>query len=267
MSTLGPSPTFALGLLLAVNNSGAVGAIFLPVGARQEQRPAPTAAFAVPLVEQRRFQFPVQRQDCGPEVSADQRPGNALDTDAGFPAIVQQQTVPIIVVAALMHQPSNTLNAGRSFPTVADEWEREHEKKVGEATRVSYRVVVKRLKEHFPGAVKDYRPLDVQRYITSLENEGRAASSVQVDLIVIRMIFAHAVLAGDIDISPAVEVKKSRGLPKKARTALTEEQEEKIKTGWDTAHFGLFPYFLLYTGMRRGRLWPSPTPTLIGRKG
>jgi len=90
--------------LLTVNNSGAVGAVFSPVGPWYEPCPTPAAAFAVPLVEQRRFQFPVQRQDCGPEIFADQRPGNALNADAWFPAIVQQQTVSLIIVAALMYQ-------------------------------------------------------------------------------------------------------------------------------------------------------------------
>lgn len=42
---------------------------------------------------------------------------------------------------------------GRRFPVVADEWEREHEKTVSEATRVAYRVIVRRLKEHFNGPV------------------------------------------------------------------------------------------------------------------
>ena len=105
MSTLRPAPPFALCLLLAVNDSGTVGAIFPPVGAWHEPRPAPTAAFAVPLIEQRCFQFPVQRQDCGLEIFADQRSGNALNADAWFPAVIQQQAVPGIVVAALMHQP------------------------------------------------------------------------------------------------------------------------------------------------------------------
>lgn len=144
------------------------------------------------------------------------------------------------------------VSAGRSFPVVADEWERSHEAVVSEATRVAYRVIVKRLKAHFNGPVSRYRPLDVQRYVTCLELQGRAGNSVQMELGVIRMIFSHAVLARDIDVSPATEVKKSRGLPRKTRTALTAEQENVIRASWDAAHFGLFPYFLLYTGMRRG---------------
>jgi hypothetical protein len=32
-----------------------------------------------------------------------------LNADAWFPAVIQQQTVSIDIVAALMHQPANTL--------------------------------------------------------------------------------------------------------------------------------------------------------------
>ena len=92
-----------------MNSGGAVGTVFPPVGARQEQRPAPAAVFTFVLVEQRRFHLSVQRQDCGPEIFADQRPGNTLNADTGFPAVVQQQAVSINVVTALVYQPLNTL--------------------------------------------------------------------------------------------------------------------------------------------------------------
>ena len=143
---------------------------------------------------------------------------------------------------------------GRKFPVIADEWERGHEPKISESTRRVYGFAVRRLKEAFPGLASEVRPLDVQRYITAFEKQGRAANSVQIELAVCKMIFAHAVLAGDIDVSPAAEVKKSRGLPTKKRLALTEEQESAVKAAGraQKARFWLFPYLLLYTGMRRG---------------
>lgn len=157
--------------------------------------------------------------------------------------------------------------AGRSFSVVADEWARDHEKTVSEATRVAYGVILKRLKAHFSGAVSSYRPLDIQRYIIALERQGRAGNSVQMELGVIRMIFSHAVLAGDIDVSPAAEVRKSKGLPRKTRTALTPEQEQAIRANWNIAPFGLFPYLLLYTGMRRGEALALSYSDIDRKKG
>lgn len=146
------------------------------------------------------------------------------------------------------------LKKGRKFSAIADEWEREHESSVSESTRRVYSYAVKRLKEEFTGLASDVRPLDVQRYIAAFEKQGRSANSVQIELAVCKMIFAHAVISGDIDVSPASEVRKSRGLPTKKREALTEEQEAAVKTAGvaQEACWWLFGYLLLYTGMRRG---------------
>lgn len=143
---------------------------------------------------------------------------------------------------------------GRTFPEVADEWERTHEAEVTESTRRVYSVSVKRLKEAFPGPVSALRPLDIKRYVTVFEKQGRAAASVRIELSVLKMILSHAVLMGDIDVSPATEVHKSRGLPQKKRQALTEEQEARVKVAGEaqTAHWWLFGYLLMYTGLRRG---------------
>ena len=78
---------------------------------------------------------------------------------------------------------------------------------------------------------------------------AEAAASVDLELSVIRMIFAHAVNHGDISVSPAAEMHRSRGLPRKTREALTEAQEAAVTASWETAPFGLF---LLYIGMRCG---------------
>ena len=82
---------------------GTFRAVFGPVGAGGEQRPADGATLGVQAVEQGRFQFPVQRQHRRPELSAQQGVGNGLDADTFLP-IVQGDTVSGNVVAALMHQ-------------------------------------------------------------------------------------------------------------------------------------------------------------------
>ena len=146
------------------------------------------------------------------------------------------------------------LKNGRKFSVIADEWERDHEAEVSESTRRVYSYAVKRLKEAFTGYASDVTPLDIKRYITAFEKEGRAANSVQIELAVCKMIFSHAVLSGDIDVSPAAEVRKSRGLPTKKREALTEDQESAVKAAGraQKGRWWLFGYLLLYTGMRRG---------------
>ena len=156
---------------------------------------------------------------------------------------------------------------GRRFPNVADEWEREHEKEVKEASRISYRSSVKRIKAAFPGPVKEIKPIDVKRYLVSFEKRGYAAQTVSKELFVFRAILSYAVMAGDIDVNPAAEVKISKGLPKQTREALTEEQEKAVKTKWQDAEFGLFALFLLYTGMRRGEALAITYKDIDRKKG
>lgn len=156
---------------------------------------------------------------------------------------------------------------GRKFPVLADEWEREHEKKVKEATRIAYKSCVKRLKAAFPGPATQIKPLDVDRYLEGFEKQGYAAQTVRVELSILRMILSHAVMAGDIDVNPAAEITISKGLPKKTREALTEEQEKVVKTEWANAEFGLFALFLLYTGMRRGEALAISYKDIDRKKG
>lgn len=143
---------------------------------------------------------------------------------------------------------------GRKFPVVADEWQKEHAENCTESTRRVYSYSVQRLSDAFPGYIRDLRPIDIKRYITAFEKEGRSVNSVQIELSVCKQIFSHAVLVGDIDVSPATEVKKSRGLPCKKRNALTMEQEDAVKEAGRSrsAEGWLFGLLLLYTGCRRG---------------
>ena len=93
--------------------------------------------------------------------------------------------------------------AGRPFPVVAAEWQREHDKTVTLSSQRVYGYAVKRLCKAFPGSIRDIRPLDVKRHINHLEQAGYSAQTVQIGLSVCKMIFSYAVLAGDIDVSPA----------------------------------------------------------------
>ena len=102
--TFRPLFPLALGRLDTLHASSTFRAVFGPVGAGGEQRPADGATLGVQAVEQGRFQFSVQRQHRRPEPPAQQGVGNGLDTDTFLP-IVQRDTVTAVIVAALMYQP------------------------------------------------------------------------------------------------------------------------------------------------------------------
>lgn len=143
---------------------------------------------------------------------------------------------------------------GKLFADVADEWELEHENEIREGTRIMYSREVRRAKDYFDMPVKQMKPLDVKRYLAQMAKQGYSGSVVNAAITTVKQIMSYAVIQGYIDVSPAAEVKTPRGLPKKKRTALTEEQERIVKqSGIErSAPFWLFPYLLLYTGLRRG---------------
>ena len=142
---------------------------------------------------------------------------------------------------------------GRTFAVVADEWYAAHEAEIGRSTAQIYGYALARTKEHFTAHVGEIRPLDVKRYISEFERKGYARNTVRIELSVLKQVFAHAVLAGDIDVNPCAEVHHSRNLPHARRNALTEEQEAFVES-CRTGDWWLLGLMLLYTGCRRGEL-------------
>ena len=103
-ASLGIRYFFAFRCFDSLHVTGTVRAVFRPIGAREKQ----TAAHSTPLcsqpVIQGSFQLSVHWQHRSTEPFAQQRIGNALNTDAFLP-IVQGKAVAAIVVAAAMYHP------------------------------------------------------------------------------------------------------------------------------------------------------------------
>lgn len=142
---------------------------------------------------------------------------------------------------------------GRKVPVIADEWYSSREEEISHSTYRVYGFAVERIKEHFTGRAGEVTPLDVKRYMNQMAGKGYAKNTVQIELAVLRQIFSHAVMQGDVDVSPVAEVQLGRGLPEKKRTALTEEQEYLVES-CRTGKWWLLGLMLLYTGCRRGEL-------------
>ena len=101
----------AFRLFLSAYLHRTIRAVFGPVGVGRKRRPADGAAFdLVPAFGDLGAQGRVQRQDGHLEPPAQQRIGNTLHTDTFLP-IVQQEAVPVTVVAALI--PSYNCGTGR----------------------------------------------------------------------------------------------------------------------------------------------------------
>ena len=143
---------------------------------------------------------------------------------------------------------------GRTFAECAEAWEIAHEQTLEHKTVQSYRPHIKRATEHFKGKyVKDITPDEIQAYIEQLGRMRFASGTVHRSLGVLNMIFNWEIIQPDasIRLNPCAAVRVPKNLPKSRREPPTEEQLLKITPD---SEMGLFAFFLLYTGLRRGEL-------------
>lgn len=144
--------------------------------------------------------------------------------------------------------------SGRKFQKVSEEWEAEHEKVSAYNTMRAYQAPLKRLREQFgSGKPGDITPDEVSAYLRYLAGRGYSQRTMSMEFAILNMIFDYAIVKGYANTNPCGPVKLPSGLPKAKRDMPTEEQLEAVKKGVKEP-FGLFPYMLLYTGMRRGEL-------------
>ena len=143
---------------------------------------------------------------------------------------------------------------GRTFAESAEAWENAHSGVIEIKTMQSYKPHVERAVERFGDSyVKDITPDEVQAFIDYLASKRFARDTVRRSLNVLRMIINYEITSpGSLTrINPCTAVKIPKGLSKTRREPPTEEQLVKVTPD---SNFGLFAYFLLYTGLRRGEL-------------
>jgi integrase len=141
---------------------------------------------------------------------------------------------------------------GRRFEEVADEWAEEHLPTLAYNTQKGYKPALQRIVERFGDKlVKDITPRNISAFLDAFAKTGMARKTVTTQLLVTNLIMDRAVLDGDIDYNPCAAVKVPKGLRKDRREAPTEEEIDIVKHSLDKP-FGLFAFFLLYTGCRRG---------------
>lgn len=141
---------------------------------------------------------------------------------------------------------------GRLFQAVREAWEEEHFRDLAHNTWVSYSPALKRAAQNFDARpVKDMTPLEIERTVRLMAKQGYSHQSCKIYLSAMRQICDYAVLHGDIDINPCEAIRLPRGLPKTRRLPPDDTLIQTIIEHIDD-DFGLYLYFLLYTGLRRG---------------
>lgn len=143
--------------------------------------------------------------------------------------------------------------SGRSFQEVAVEWWDETEPDLSPNSIHTYRAALNRAKEEFSDIpIKEITSRDIQLFITRFASKGEKAmarKTVANQLMVIGLIFKHGIINNDCDLNPAQSVTIPKGLKTTKRRSASRSDEAVIKANPD---LWLFPYFILYTGLRKG---------------
>ena len=144
------------------------------------------------------------------------------------------------------------ITESKLFEDVAWEFRTWHEANSAYKTWECYSAPFKRLLETFSGLrVNSITPRQINEMVASVAKLGYSKRTVSAQLTLIKMIYDYAILHGYNETNPAEYVKVPKGLAQKKRELPEEKIIETIKSNSDHP-FGLLPYFILYTGCRRG---------------
>lgn len=155
---------------------------------------------------------------------------------------------------ALFRKIQNLQNKGTdtpSFRQIAENWEREHREEITARTWVNYAPHYDEiLRRHGNKTIEEITTLEIINHLTMAKNKGYSRTVTNSIRSLYRMIFDYAVANDLAKYNPVSSVKLPKGLKQGKRTAPTDEQIKAICSHID-APFGLFPFFLLCTGMRK----------------
>lgn len=143
-------------------------------------------------------------------------------------------------------------DAGPLFDDVAAAWWEEAEPELALQSRRGYLRACSKAREQFKDIyIKEIQAKDVTAYLKTLARQYSSQKTIDKYRLVINLIFKYAIENGDIEYNPASAAKAPKGLQKAKRKAAAPEDEQIIK---ERSDLWLFPFFAIYTGMRKGEI-------------
>ena len=143
---------------------------------------------------------------------------------------------------------------GVTVSEALDVWQASREGQVTPETLICYKRSVRRLKAAFGDTyLKELQASDVQALLNDMAAQRFSRTTVNMALMVMSMTFNHFIVQPDstVRFNPCTACRVPTALKRGHRELPQREAIEKVKNGVD-APFGLFAFFLLYTGCRRG---------------
>lgn len=138
-----------------------------------------------------------------------------------------------------------------TFREIAEDWERQHREEITQRTWNNYEPHYNAiLLKHGNKPIRDVTAMEVVAHLTAAKQQGYSATVVNTIRSIYRMIFDYAIAHDLAQFNPVMSVRLPKGLKRGKRIAPTDDQIKTIFANSD-APFGLFPMFLLCTGLRK----------------
>lgn len=142
---------------------------------------------------------------------------------------------------------------GEVFARVAEEWWDVHEPELAYNTTKGYKPALNRAIAAFGDVpIKQVTPQQIATEISAFSH-NRADKTVRTQLMVYNLIFKYAVEKGYIRDNPARDLSVPKNLKKQKRTSPLPEDIKRVKESTG-CYFGMFAFWALYTGLRKGEL-------------
>lgn len=138
-----------------------------------------------------------------------------------------------------------------TFREIAEKWEREHRENIEDRTWKNYVPHYNDILSRF-GALPfvEVEPGDISADLQRAKRQGYGLTVVRSRRSIWRMIYDYAVVAGVVKYNPVSSIKLPKGLHKGKRVGPTSEEMATICNSINKP-FGLFPFLLLCTGLRK----------------
>lgn len=159
------------------------------------------------------------------------------------------------------------------FSEIAQAWQTAAWERIREGTIASYEAHYNRAVERFGDYVAtEIEPHDIMTHLEILKSQGLSASTIKKQKVIYKQIFLYAIMdkvyGKTIRSNPALYVKLPDGLPKaKKREAPEDEIVKQIRANATSAYFGMFAFFLICTGLRKGEALSIQWKDIDSKKG
>ena len=152
-----------------------------------------------------------------------------------------------------LRERDHTRSHGDWFEEVAADWKEEHFKTLKPQSCKPYNGAYNRALTHLSGfRINDITKEHILKILDEMRRQDFAKKTVATQLLVLNLIFKYAKFNDRGSNNPCELIDPPKNLKKTKREMPSEKDIQKIIDNVDSDPFGLFAYFLYYTGCRFG---------------